>query len=532
VTSYAQRVGLSSINSNRVWLWANHRRQFSSAYTNLVDAALLRSNLNHTTLASVQTFKRTNTISLTDSSTMQYTAGGLYLPGSATQRAYWLSVPSHVTNTVILQARVWNKSGTTHNGNDWFKYWNGTYASSPYSAQMLALNNGQCLFQTYSEVGSFASSGQYFDRAGGVGPDGWMRTICYGQDGSGQYISLDGVWGGNGQTTNRLGGTATGFTAGFTNIQIGFQNGSFYVPCQVQSWALYDRRLTRAEELVELEALRYLDGTDINHIAYGDSRIVHIYGGDGLQPSWYGRLENYASLPGRFYDGARSGSYCTNLLNSLYLTNISPWFPNGKSVKETYVWMLTGVNDSGASISAAATWTAYSNTVFALRAEGCRVKSFIPCLGNAYGATESVLAGHIRTNAWMFDEIIEMGQLINNYEFQTSYSGVYYSPDNLHFQTNTAMLLADWIGSKYKRTFPRSPSPILVPETVATGTHFWTNTLGWVQQVILFGGTVTGVSLGTNQVGGVTPLTINVSPRQWIAITNSVAPTMRITPAQ
>ena len=523
VTSYAQRVGLDFANSNKVWQWANHRRLYSNAYTNLVDCCFLRSNLNASSVSTIQTFSRTNTVSLTDSSSMVYDSNGLYLPGSATQRAYWLSVPDCQTNTLIYQARTWNKAGVSHNGNDFFHYWNGTYGSSPYSAQMLALNNGNVYFQTYSSVGSFGSSGVVFDiSASGIQPDGWLRTYVYSQDGSGQYISVDGLWAASGNTTNRLGATATGFTAGFTNIQIGFQNGTYNVPCLSQVWMLFDKVLTGAEEIEERAALRFLDDSSENHVIIGDSRAAHAYNGTN---SWSGELENYAKYKGRWYDIAKAGEYTTNInFNGVYLTNAAKWRPRGGATKTT-AWMLTGVNDSGASVAAATTWGAYSNIAFKLREAGMEVKAVIPCLGNAYSTLETQLAWYIRTNSFMFNEVIEMGKIVSDYDF--SQGGTYYSPDTLHFSTNTAKLLSHWIGTGYKRTWPRRVSiPSQVP-TVTTGTYFLTNTYGWRHRAIIYGGTVTGVSLGTNTVsiGTVVP-TIEIDPWCWIAVTNSVVPSI------
>ena len=125
----------------------------------------------------------------------------------------------------------------------------------------------------------------------------------------------------------------------------------------------------------------------------------------------------------------------------------------------------------------------------------------------------------------MFNEVIEMGKIVSDYDF--SQGGTYYSPDTLHFSTNTAKLLSHWIGTGYKRTWPRRVSiPSQVP-TVTTGTYFLTNTYGWRHRAIIYGGTVTGVSLGTNTVsiGTVVP-TIEIDPWCWIAVTNSVVPSI------
>lgn len=526
VAAYVAAVGITdTVSSNQIHMFAK-TLQDAGILSSLVDACFLRSNLNHGTLASIKTFLRSNSVTLVDSSTMVYDRNGLYLPGSATQRAYWTQVPDTQTNTFQAQCATWLQA--TIGGERCFvRYWDGDWSAADLRLGGFGLFQGGSgrinLRYAHRDGGAqtFAAHNLY-NKAGWLGPTGWEFNYIIGHNpGTNLTVSTDGVNGASGNLTNYITSALGTYGQGMTNIQIGEPDATYQVPVRVSVWTLFSPTLNAAGERALLKACRYLDGKPKNMILYGDSRIVHYYNWGLWEKSWSGRLaESDKFSEYRFYDGAQGGSTTSNHLSDVYFTNIMQWFPGGPVEEATVLYMSDWNDSNNDKLTAVQTWANYSNLTVKLKAyPRVKVEAILPGDGVTGDVTNQAIHQLIRSNSMMFSRIVEFEQAINAQEFQ-AYD--YSSGGNPHYSTNAQRIYADFY--THGRT-GHKPTVVFLPATVTTGAWTWTNIWGFTRTAYGYGGTVTHVDVGTNRVAVASPFRVDVPAGMILTVSNSVVPT-------
>lgn len=523
VVNYAARVSLPTEGSNRLtYAWSFLRAR--NVHTNVVDAWYGRSNLNHGTLASSQTFLRTNATVVADGSTIRYDRNGTYQPGSATQRIYWLGVPSHPTHTMLVQMKVYNIPGTTFVRNNFFAYWNASISALGNPTQSmwrLCLEGGGGVVLD-SQGPGYYDVGTVYDRGGQITvPTLQKDFMIQSVPGTGLYVYTDGVSGDSATTTGFVLAGPASYTGGLTNIEIGYLNATYAMPTMTMSWTLFDKVLNAEEREAAFLYARALDGKDENLIAYGDSRATPNYSG---YPEWLGYLETQDKFAHtRIYSGSRGGVFAAELTNNLFLTNIYQWRAGGP-VKKAEVWFgPVDWNDFNASDTASNVWTYISNATVKIKEHIPLVKSVRPGFGTSQDVKSRALNQYIYTNAAMFSEIIHFEEAVNGQEFGNAFWSD--AGGGLHHTDAYGRFIADWIGAGYRKLKAKGVES-LVTETVTTGAFTTTNLYGFTRPYVVgSGGTVSRLRIGTN-VLGVTSGVFNLHHRQVLEISNSVAPTL------
>ena len=139
-------------------------------------------------------------------------------------------------------------------------------------------------------------------------------------------------------------------------------------------WVLFNKVLSTGEHAAVVQALRYLDGRENNIVAVGDSTTCQLSDAARASANWPTQLVRTAAFvkSSRLYNQGINGSRA-DALDDAFATRIAPWAPNGVSVKESWLYILAGINDLLQSIPAA-TVLASLKVLWALgKAAGFRV---------------------------------------------------------------------------------------------------------------------------------------------------------------